>query len=71
MGKGLVWLRIRFKVGIDAIEPVVFGTEVEFDLFQSGADKIIAINLLADEMRMTLFSHFQLGDFKPVIERVG
>ena len=61
-------MQIRFQIAIGTEQPEVFGTELEFDMFQPELDKIMTINQLADGMRATLFQHFQLGDYKPLIE---
>lgn len=61
---------VRFQIAIGSEQPEVFGTELEFDMLQPEIDKIMTINQLADGMRATLFQHFKLGEYKPLIEVV-
>ncbi len=61
---------VKFQIVIGNEHPEVFGTELEFDMLQPEMDKIMTINQLADGMRATLFQHFKLGEYKPLIEVV-
>lgn len=63
-------MNLRFQIAIGTEQPEVFGTDIEFDMLQPEMDKVHIINQLADGMRATLFQHFQLGEYKPVIEVV-
>jgi len=63
-------MQIRFQIAIGTEQPEVFGTDIEFDMLQPEIDKIMTINQLADGMRATLFQHFKLGEYKPLIEVV-
>lgn len=61
---------VKFQIVIGNEQPEVFGTELEFDMLQPEIDKVNIINQLADGMRATLFQHFKLGEYKPLIEVV-
>lgn len=61
---------VRFQIVLGTEQPEVFDTELDFDMLQPELDKINIINQLADGMRATLFQHFKLGEYKPLIEVV-